>query len=203
MYERFPEVTLSSLAEAGVRDESSIAVPKQRSHTHKMPIITSAQADTPCVDLGVVGLLERLNNALCASHSLNSAVYPILSSFIDKELDFGTAYAYLRPYWDGITIVECKLRTREEEGWKRRQNAVVDGKIVSGDMPPRRIWDVFANRVVPYWVQVDKYEHERDKPRHQCVGYSTYMGVCRRAGVSNDTYQCTRMACAPAKRLQH
>ncbi|PBK79879.1 hypothetical protein ARMGADRAFT_1021297, partial [Armillaria gallica] len=58
------------------------------------------------------------------------------------------------------------LRTREEEDRKRRQNAVVDGKIVSGDMPPRRIWDLFANGVVPYWVQVDKYEHGRDKPRH-------------------------------------
>lgn len=195
---RFPEVTLSNLAEAG-RDESSIAVPKQRSHTHKVPVITSALADTPCVDLSVVGVLEKLNTTLCTSYSLGSALSSVLNSFIEKESDLGTTYAYLRTYWDDITTVECKLRTREE-GRKRRQNA---GKIVSGDMPPRPIWDLFANGVVPYWVRVDKYEHEQDKPRHQCVGYSTCMGVCRRAGVSNGTYQCTRMACAPAKRLQH
>ncbi|PBK59178.1 hypothetical protein ARMSODRAFT_1073628 [Armillaria solidipes] len=158
MYERFPEVTLSALAEAG-RDESSIAVPKQRSHTYKMPVITSALADTPCVDLGVIGVLEKLNTTLCTSYSLNSTLSSVLNSFIEKELDFGTAYAYLRPYWDGITTIEHKLCTREEEDRKRRQNATVDGKIVSENMPPRRIWDLFANRVVPYWVRVDKYEH--------------------------------------------
>ncbi|PBK58565.1 hypothetical protein ARMSODRAFT_923506, partial [Armillaria solidipes] len=33
-----------------------------------------------------------------------------------------------------------------------RQNVLVHDRITKRDVPPRRVWDLYANRVVPYWV---------------------------------------------------
>ncbi|KAK0479138.1 hypothetical protein IW261DRAFT_1365394 [Armillaria novae-zelandiae] len=33
-----------------------------------------------------------------------------------------------------------------------RKKVLVDGRITKLDVPPRRVWDLCANRVVPYWV---------------------------------------------------
>ncbi|KAK0432046.1 uncharacterized protein EV420DRAFT_1285167 [Desarmillaria tabescens] len=41
---------------------------------------------------------------------------------------------------------------QEEKDKERRQKAVVDGKIVDPYMPPRRVWDLYSNRVVPSWI---------------------------------------------------
>ena len=66
-----PEVTLSAFAETG-RVESSIPVLKQRSYTGRKPVISSALANTPCADLGVDGMLEKLNATLGTSYNLDS-----------------------------------------------------------------------------------------------------------------------------------
>ncbi|KAK0226552.1 hypothetical protein IW262DRAFT_1457795 [Armillaria fumosa] len=64
-----PEVTLSALAETG-QDESTIPVLKQQSFTGTK-VIPSALADTPCADLGVHGVFEKLNTILGTSFSLS------------------------------------------------------------------------------------------------------------------------------------
>ncbi|SJL13332.1 uncharacterized protein ARMOST_16772 [Armillaria ostoyae] len=33
-----------------------------------------------------------------------------------------------------------------------RQNVLIHDRITRQDVPPRRVWDLYANRVVPYWV---------------------------------------------------
>ncbi|KAK0447547.1 hypothetical protein EV421DRAFT_147366 [Armillaria borealis] len=144
-----PEVTLSSSTEAN-RDESTIPVLKQRSYTGRK-VVPSALANTLCVDLGVDGVLDTLNTMLGTSYTLDSVI-SVLNPYVAQGFDFGTTYAYLRPFWDGIHTIEHRLRTREDEDKEMRRNMLVDGKITTAIVPPRRVWDLYANRVVPYWV---------------------------------------------------
>ncbi len=160
-----PEITLSALAETG-RLESSISVLNQRSYTGKKPVISSALANTRCADLGIDGLLEKLNATLGTSYSLGSKIlrffgiakpdglHSILEPFIERNDDFGTAYAHLRPYWYDydVATIKQKLRAGEEEDAPMRRKVLVDGRITERDVPPRRVWDLYANRVVPYWL---------------------------------------------------
>ncbi len=65
-----PEVTLSALAETG-RVESTIPVLMQRSYIGRNPVISSALANTPCANLGVDGVLEKLNATLGTEYNLD------------------------------------------------------------------------------------------------------------------------------------
>ncbi|KAK0499283.1 hypothetical protein EDD18DRAFT_848858, partial [Armillaria luteobubalina] len=144
-----PEVTLTSFTETG-KDESTIPVLKQRSYTG-IGAISSVLADTLCADLGADGVLKELNTALGTSYNLDSVI-SILDSYIAQNFDFGTAYAYLRPYWNDIRNIEDRLRTQEVEDREMRRNVLTDGRITHRHVRPRRVWDLCANRVVPYWV---------------------------------------------------
>ncbi len=79
-YNSLPEVTLSAFDETG-RVESSIPVLKQRSYIGRNPVISSALADTPCTDLGVDGVLEKLNATLGTAYNLD------LPCVLGKELN--------------------------------------------------------------------------------------------------------------------
>ncbi|KAK0445303.1 uncharacterized protein EV420DRAFT_1339948 [Desarmillaria tabescens] len=144
-----PEITLSALTEAG-QDESTIPVLKQRSYTGKK-VIPSALADTPCADLGVHGIFEKLNTILGTSHILSPMMTTVLDSYIEQGYDFGTVYAHLRFCWYHPDTIE-KLRRHEENDQELRRKAIVDNKISNRNLPPRRLWDLYANQVVPYWV---------------------------------------------------
>ncbi|PBK64767.1 hypothetical protein ARMSODRAFT_1022753 [Armillaria solidipes] len=96
-YERLPEVTLP--APTGMGQMASTPVPKQQSYTGKKPVISFTLADTLCSDLGIQGLLEKLNTILGTSFTMfTSSVYSVLEDCILQKWDFGTAYAYLRPF---------------------------------------------------------------------------------------------------------
>ncbi|KAK0471321.1 hypothetical protein IW261DRAFT_903622 [Armillaria novae-zelandiae] len=75
-----------------------------------------------------------------------------LNAVFNEANDFGTVYACLRRFWYDLASIDFKheLRRREEDDRRRRQNA--RGRITAPDIPPRRVWDLYANRVVPYWV---------------------------------------------------
>ncbi|SJL16317.1 uncharacterized protein ARMOST_19837 [Armillaria ostoyae] len=95
---KFPEVTLS--APTGTGQMASVPVLKQRTYIGKRPVIPSTLADTPCSDLSIRGLLEKFNIILNTSYTLSTPwVYSVLGDCILKNFDFGTAYAYLRPFW--------------------------------------------------------------------------------------------------------
>ncbi|KAK0501642.1 hypothetical protein EDD18DRAFT_743421 [Armillaria luteobubalina] len=161
-YASLPEVTLSALKETCWAD-STIVVPKQRSYTGKKPVITSALANTYCADLGVDGVLEKLNTGLGTSYKLSTTFESdilqlspvttplrlILEPYVARNDDFGTAYAHLRPQWYDCTTVQ---RCNETMDLEMRRNAVVNDTMVKAYTPPRRLWDLYANRVVPWWV---------------------------------------------------
>ncbi|PBK91275.1 hypothetical protein ARMGADRAFT_1014166 [Armillaria gallica] len=218
-----PEVTLSALAETG-RVESSIPVLMQRSYSGRNPVISSALANTPCADLGVDGVLEKLNATLGTAYnldlpcvfgkvlnatpqrnhsrmerlmklahfywkvmdpipeflrfdelvgvpvmlatssftqvkfSLDSArsvpLREVLKSYVTQNYDFGIAYAHLRPYWSDLagSCQPSSLQALKERVRSSNVRGVSGSSSIYKDRPPRRIWDLYANRVIPSWV---------------------------------------------------
>ncbi|PBL00194.1 hypothetical protein ARMGADRAFT_367940 [Armillaria gallica] len=169
-YLSLPEVTISAFTETG-QDESSIIVPLQQTYTGRKPVITSRLADTPCATLGTQGLLDQLNATLGTSYSLgNPFISSLLEDCITNKYDFGVAYGCLRGIWyinDWSTIRDILYR-REEEDREERRKALVGNRIVNTWLPPRRAWDLYSNRVVPYWTtNIDKSFHlwpQRPRP---------------------------------------
>ncbi|KAK0242181.1 hypothetical protein EDD85DRAFT_932913 [Armillaria nabsnona] len=158
-YSTLPKVTISATIETG-QAESTIKVPMQRNYTGRKPVIPSSLADIPCGTLGVQGVLDQLNAILGTSHTLSTpSVLSVLGDCIMKDYDFGTAYGRLRSVWnrnDHGTIKDT-LRTREEEDNEGRREALVSGKnFMMRTPPPRRVWDLCSNRVVPWWI-VNKF----------------------------------------------
>ncbi|KAK0476925.1 hypothetical protein EDD18DRAFT_1381334 [Armillaria luteobubalina] len=152
-YFLLPQITISAYAETG-REESSIVVPLQRAYTGREPI-TSSLADTPCATLGVQGLLDQLNTTLRTSYSLdNSFLSSLLEDCIKDGHDFGLAYSRLRRIWytDDWSIIQDVLWRWRDEDDKKRQKALVGNRIVNPTLPPRRVWDLYSNRVVPWWL---------------------------------------------------
>ncbi|PBK63542.1 hypothetical protein ARMSODRAFT_1088582 [Armillaria solidipes] len=77
--------------------QANIPVLGQQSYTGKQPAITSSLANTPCADLGVDEILKNLNATLGTSYTLEkpSNLEPALKSFIERNEDFGMAYAHI------------------------------------------------------------------------------------------------------------
>ncbi|SJL08792.1 uncharacterized protein ARMOST_12162 [Armillaria ostoyae] len=154
-YEGLPEVTLSAFTETG-RTESSISVPDQRSYHGAKPVISSSLANTPCANLGVAGLLEKLSITLRKPYTLEiHSLSSVLGACITQEYDFGTAYGYLHPVLcecENLTDVEDELRARKEWDREMRESVLVNNRILNNIVLPRRIWDLYSNRVVPWWT---------------------------------------------------
>ncbi len=167
-------MTISACTEIGQAEEE-IAVPLQRIYTGKKPVISSSLANTPCTTLGLHGLLERLNTTLGTSHTLDiPSLSSLLEDCIAKKYDFGTAYGSLRTAWytEDWSKIPYRLRECEEKDREMRQRALHGGRIVEPWIYPRRVWDLYSNRVVPIWSTGTDYpapishawvdEHERN-----------------------------------------
>ncbi len=99
-----------------------------------------------------------LNTILNTSYTLHMAgIHSLLGAFITKDSDFGTSYACLRPFWyrHDFTDVEDELRTCEERDSKMREHVLVNKRIINEMLPPRHVWDLYSNRVVPWWADVN------------------------------------------------
>ncbi|KAK0466576.1 hypothetical protein IW261DRAFT_1373379, partial [Armillaria novae-zelandiae] len=149
--------TISAYEETG-QTETSIKVPLQRAYSGKN-VIPSSLADKPCAALGVQGILNILNTTLQAVHPLDASFTSFLEDCIANNYDFGTAYAYIRvipPSWNSI---QDELRKLEERDKEKRQKALVDNRIVDPRIPPRRVWDLYSNRVLLQWRMIGTKEH--------------------------------------------
>ncbi len=145
-----PYIKLSAHTETGHAESTTIPVLTQRYFIGKW-VIPSSLANTPCANLGLDGVLEKLSTMLGTSYTLDS-IKLVLHSFVAQGLDFGAAYAYLRPYWDDVHAIKHNLCTGELNNSSMRRRVLVHDRIVDVDVPPRRVWDLYANRVVPYWL---------------------------------------------------
>ncbi|KAF8431980.1 hypothetical protein BGX38DRAFT_1227587 [Terfezia claveryi] len=83
----------------------------------------------------------------------------LLEDCISSKYDFGTAYAHLRPLWarlhwlaGDLVSLRSMFAEYEKNDQKAREDAQVKGTIVNPySVPPRRVWDLRAHRVVPGW----------------------------------------------------
>ncbi|SJL03080.1 uncharacterized protein ARMOST_06425 [Armillaria ostoyae] len=149
------DVTITTPIEDGLSIED-IKVLNQRAYTGSKPVIPSSLADTPSASLGVDGLMKMLNSTLGTKYDITPSLSSLLKSYISKEYDFGTVYGYLRPIWFDcdLNVIQDSLCSSEATDLEIRKKAVVDGQITRKGlyMAPRRVWDLFSNRVVPWWV---------------------------------------------------
>ncbi|PBK60004.1 hypothetical protein ARMSODRAFT_738439, partial [Armillaria solidipes] len=154
-YSNLSNVPINAPIEDGLSIQD-IKVPNQRVYTGSKPVISSSLADTPSASLGVDGLMKMLNSTLGTKYDITPSLSSLLETYISDEYDFGTIYGYLRPIWFDCDLnnLEDSLRTSEATDLKIRQEALVDGQITFDGlrMAPRRVWDLFSNRVMPWWV---------------------------------------------------
>ncbi|PBK96098.1 hypothetical protein ARMGADRAFT_989944 [Armillaria gallica] len=162
----FPKVKISAFIETG-REKSSIMVPKQRSYTSRHPVIPSSLADTPCATQGIQWVLDRLNATLQTSYTLDTpSLRSILEDCVEKNYDFGTAYGCLCQIWytADCSNIRDELSRHEQMDRKMRQKALVGNRIVNPDLPPRLVWDLYSNWVVPWWVWDIRHPREWPQP---------------------------------------
>ncbi len=122
---------------------------KQQSFTGR--VLPSTTADIPCSKLCVDEILESLNITF-APVNITDSLCKACQYFIDKKYDLGTAYAHLRCYTYGFNFDEhiteaCKSDEQERNNLLTRKTEILwDGTV------PRRVWDLYANRVVQFWI---------------------------------------------------
>ncbi|KAK0216757.1 hypothetical protein EDD85DRAFT_431124 [Armillaria nabsnona] len=147
------EVTLFADTETD-QTASSIQVPMQRTYAcTSYPVLPRYYADRSCADLGTTELLIELNRILGTSKRDTRSRSSLFDAHIVMGCDFGTAFGLLRPFWRGdIWTVVDKLQIYEVKDQEKRQKALPDTRIINPKIPPRRVWDLYSNRVVPYWV---------------------------------------------------
>ena len=144
----FPVVLTASSPE-------EIIVPKQLRYKSDrlIRIITDEDADRPCVELGLQGTLDILNRIFRTSYTIDTPhVRPHLQRAVDEAFDIGFAYAYFRCRWYNISELGRALEYVRKIDQQLRLSVLRDDRIVNPLIPPRRVWDLWSNRVVPYWV---------------------------------------------------
>ncbi|KAG8883456.1 hypothetical protein FRB97_006584 [Tulasnella sp. 331] len=138
-------------------------VPLQIAFSGPSYVLNSSTAAIPCSDLDAPRLLSKVNEVLQTDYDLSAPRAELLKHCLDSFVDFGHAYALLHPRWhlepsEALQDVEI-CRTADEE---LRRDAIDNDIIADPDIPPRRIWDIWSNRVVPIWMTTP-YQGQRRK----------------------------------------
>lgn len=129
-------------------------LPQQHKYTGQY-VIPNSLADQPCESLSVKGLLSHMNNIMGTLYPLEGPLETLLQGCLARDTDFGMAYSRLRPYWrkKQFSTLEGKLeRAGSRDRIMRAKALDSDGShIVCYFVPPRRLWDLHSNRIVPWW----------------------------------------------------
>jgi hypothetical protein len=146
---------LSSTAQDDQGKLLEAEVPQQRSFKGTSQILPDAVANMHCSEVGSQRFLNMLNFALCTNHSLNPYIDAVLQHCISVNYDFGTAVSFVQRFW---TRYPHDILSRHDiannADADMRRNAVI-GSLVKKDTPPRRLWDLHTNRIIPYhWAEM-------------------------------------------------
>lgn len=161
---------------------AQLEVHQQRSYTSSY-IISSALADTPCTSLGVSGMLEELNDLLSTDYTkvtIGDDRNAFLKLCIREEWDFGIAYARCRRWWASSQPLSPEALVELEEADKDMRRDAMNKKtqqVIHPNIPHRRVWDLFANRVIPYWATTVRL---RAEPRQLAVVSHAWMSEDKR-----------------------
>lgn len=165
-----PERTLFRSSGPGRR---FILVPSPRSSVPLQHIhighgtISNEWADISRENLDVEGLLRRLNEALGTQHTLGTpGLRDCLNDVSRKSRDFGEAYGFLRPRWShNYHHVFDRMGALERALQSMRGEVLRSTYIHDCRSPPRRVWDLRSNRVLPFHSLTRKLgENLRDIP---------------------------------------
>jgi hypothetical protein len=143
--------TLLSTArsEMGVIVESH--VPLQQNFTGDQFTLPDNIANTYCSSLGVDQTLELLNHAMQTTHFRTPEVEALIQRCIEENYDFGTALSFIHRFWEKCpneALFRLDIARKADEELRRK---AVNGDFVKKDTPPRRVWDLHTNRVIPYY----------------------------------------------------
>ncbi|KIP05737.1 hypothetical protein PHLGIDRAFT_487210 [Phlebiopsis gigantea 11061_1 CR5-6] len=116
-------------------------------------------ADKPCKDMTAAQLLAELNDIFGTQRTMESAPGPAgleacLQEFIDDECDVGLAYGYLRRVWRSdaaLSRFREDLAVLKDEDMALRRAAFDTDRVTKPQVPPRRVWDLYSNRVLPWY----------------------------------------------------
>ena len=101
-------------------------------------------------------MLFNLNSIFNTRFPCTAGVEACLAGFIDDGCDFGQVYGHLRPWWPRdvreFDTLPARMRDRRQKDFDLRAAAVSSNRIKNPRIPPRRVWDLYANRVLPYYV---------------------------------------------------
>ncbi|KIP07157.1 hypothetical protein PHLGIDRAFT_127798 [Phlebiopsis gigantea 11061_1 CR5-6] len=145
--------------------------PLQRTHVSPFAI-PSELADT--LPSSAPEMLAYLNNIFGTSVAFTPNLERHFYSCVPPDWDVGTAYGHLRPRWAGFASgeytfweMDALMGDRRVEDMDMRHYALEStrnklrdpihylqapqsgDRIVDTEIPPRRVWDLYSNRVVP------------------------------------------------------
>ncbi|GJE94150.1 hypothetical protein PsYK624_103180 [Phanerochaete sordida] len=110
----------------------------------------------PCTD--IPDALRHLNIVMGTKHTLEiESLHTFLKHAVAASRDFGELYGTVRPWWhyeqsDRFEAATTQLGTGEKQHSKATDK-IVGGLYISDPcLPPRRIWDLYSNRVLPYFM---------------------------------------------------
>ncbi|GJE99058.1 hypothetical protein PsYK624_152980 [Phanerochaete sordida] len=128
-------------------------VPYQRVHYSTLAL-PSELADRPCVDLDVDTLLATLNDIMGTDYTVDRpGLRHCLEHFLHTSQDFGQVYGALRRYWtDDLSILLDTLSRQKADDDAMRRDAVQGNYLRDSHVAPRRVWDLYSNRVLPFHV---------------------------------------------------
>ncbi|GJE87929.1 hypothetical protein PsYK624_040120 [Phanerochaete sordida] len=138
-----------------LRPEPRSKVPLQWVHVGPMAI-PDELADTPSRKMDARWLLKTLNTVLATKYRSNTpGLQDCLAQVLSSSHDFGEAYGTLRPWWflqAGISFTNLLglMKARRQELRAQWDNAIRDFCITDARLPPRRVWDLFSNRVLHF-----------------------------------------------------
>jgi hypothetical protein len=117
--------------------------------------IPSKEANSRCADIGLPKLSERLRLLHGGVDPSNSIMSMLEDFVVENQIDFGMAHALTRRIWrdedpKGRELKDSSMRLQALDQEKRC--------LPDPGIPPRRLWDLYANRVVPYWVTKINYD---------------------------------------------
>ena len=97
-------------------------------------------------------VLRELNSIFGTAYAMDSPGISECLDFVASSCtDLGVAYGVLRSWWfhDFRDVLREMTRLKNEDG-ARRTRASKGTCLLDVYLPPRRVWDLFSNRVLPY-----------------------------------------------------
>lgn len=146
-----------------------------RRYNCRWTVLPESLANLPCSQAEPSTLLVWLNAIFETTFSLTPEVETCLLEFIDDGCDLGHVYGSLRPWIrdihseDQFAGLQAAMRDRRRKDFALRSAALNSNRITNPRIPPRRVWDLYANRVLPYHALAPHPEDEKRLPKNLWV----------------------------------